>query len=243
MEQTPYQMRKAEARKIYLPEIDLLPPITHEGKQLDMALFGPKNYTKNIGSIGEQYFHSRELPNISFRPATTAESISAAVYEFAKPKIFNSIWLQAGWILRTQEGVFVNPLDAQGKPITDEETLKSLLKVDRKFNGIYLLDNDSGFAPYDSFERGVQDCETFAQGGLARVLEHTSEREAKQLRAIASLRNYSLGVNVSGFDTVKEPVLKVVGLGSIWFHVNRVDRLDVFGDDWGSDGNAFGVRK
>jgi hypothetical protein len=243
MTETNYQMRKAEARE-QLPEIDLLPQIHYEDKQLDIALFGPNTYKGNIQNMQKAYFHSKKFPNITFRPATTSESISAAENNFAD--FIRSItsdprWLQAGYILRTQEGVFVNPLDAQRIPITDEKTLKSFLNADRKVNGIYLLDNDMGFAPYDSFVRGVQGCDTFAQGGLARVLEHTSEKEAKKFRAIASPKFYKKGVNVWGFDNVKEPILRVVSL--ISYRNFAGDNLKVYGGD--SDGNnvgfAFGV--
>jgi len=244
MEETQYQIRKAEEREA-LPAIDLLPSISHQGRQLDMALFGPNNYRKNVAHMQKRHFHSQQLPDITFTPATTAESISAVAYnfaDFAKPQIFDSRWLQAGRIIRAQEGVFVNPLnDSQGNPITDEKTLKSLLKADRKVNGIYLLNNDSGFAPYDSFTRGLQDCDTFVQGGLARVLVHTPEEEAKLLRAIASPEFYKRGVNVWGFEPVKEPALRVVSLNSD----RSLDdgRLSVDGNYWDyyNDGYAFGV--
>ena len=244
MVETQYQMRKAEAREA-LPEIDLLPQIPHAGQQLDMTLFGPNTYRNNISNMLKHYFHSKQLSNITFTPATTAESISTASYgfeNFAKPKIFDSNWLQGGWIVRTQEGVFANPpKDAQGNSITDEKVLKQFLKSNRKVNGIYLLDNDLAFAPYDSFTRGVQDCHTFSQGGLARILEHSPEKEAKNLKAIASPKFYKRGVNVWGFDDVKEPILRVVGLGSCWNLV--VGRLDVVGGSWccSNDGCAFGV--
>ena len=235
-----YQIRKAETREV-LPEIDLLPQIPHKGLQLDMALFGANTYRNNIQNMRKTHFHSKELLNITFTPATTASSISAAAYrfeDFAKPQIFDPRLLQAGWIVRTSEGVFVNPLDAQGNPITNEQILKSYLKADKKVNGIYLLDNDSGFAPYDSFTRGVQDCDTFAQGGLARVLEHTPEKVAEQLRAIASPKFYKRGVNVWGFGDVKEPVLKVVGLDSGRSLGGR--RLGVVGYGWSDDGDGGG---
>ncbi len=240
-------MRKAEARE-QLPEISLLPTIAHEREQLDMALFGSNWYRENIKVMARAYFYSKEFPNITFTPATTGKSISAVACGFgengeydAKRDIFDLRWLQAGWILRTQEGVYANPLDAQGNPITDERILKPFLTADRKVNGIYLLDNDMSFAPYDSFTRGVQDCDTFAQGGLARALVHTHEKEAKNLRTIASPKHYKRGVNVSNFEEVKEPVLRVVllyssrGLGR--------GRLFVYGGWYGlSDGYAVGVR-
>lgn len=243
MAQTQYKMRKAEARE-RLPEINLLPKIDHEERQLDLARFGPNTYQVNKEGMGQQYFHSKSLPVISFRPATTAESISAVAYDFksvAKPQIFDPNWFQAGDIVRTPEGVFANTT------ITDTKSLKEILANSKQVNGIWLYNgNDSslkdvGFAPYDSFTRGFQDCDTFAQGGLARVLEHTSGKEAQNLRLIASPKLYNRGVDVWGFDDVKEPVLRVAGLNS-----NRdIDdyRLDVDGS-WGGDGNdgfAFGV--
>ena len=104
------------------------------------------------------------------------------------------------------------------------------------------MDNDFGFAPYETFKRGVQDCDSFVQGGLARVLEHTQEEQAKNLRTIASPKFYKRGVNVWGFDDVKEPVLRVVGLDS--GRVLGDGRLGVDGG-WGDydNGYAFGVLK
>ena len=240
MPETQYQMRGGA-------EIDLLPFIEYNRQQPNMALFGPNTYRENIQKMGKAYFHSKEFPNITFRPATTSESISAAAYGFGENgqydterDIFDAQLLQAGWVLRTSKGVFVNPLDAQGKPTTDERILKQLLKTGKKINGIYLLDNDSGFAPYESFKTRNQDCDTFAQGGLARVLEHTAKKEARQLKAIASPKLYKDGVNVLGFDDIKEPILNVVCLDSYW---GLDDRLDVGGYRW-SDfdvGFAFGM--
>ncbi len=241
------QIRKAEARE-QLPEIDLLPQITHEGKPLDMALFGQNCYRENTKAMASAYFHSKALPNISFTPATTGKSISAVTLGFgengqydAKRDIFDPRWLQAGWVLRTQEGVWTNPLDSQGNPITNERTLKQFLKADKKVNEIYLLDNGMSFAPYGSFTRGVQDCDTFAQGGLARALVHTPEKEAKNLRIIASPKHYKRGVNVCYFDDVNKPTLTVGGLNSDRNLVRG--RLYVNGSSWGgiSGGYAVGV--
>lgn len=215
-----YGMRKAEAREM-LPSIDLFPQVQHNGKQLDVSLFGPSTHNDNLAQMQKRYFHSKDLPNVTFRELTTPESISVAVYDFenlAKPKIFDMNWLQAGRIVRTSEGVYANvPKDAQGEPITDEKILKQHLNDAQKIkvgNGhIYLGNNDFGFAEYETFERGVQDGDTFAQGGLARILEHTPQ-VAANLKAIASPKNYKHGVDVWAFDPVDNPLLKVVGLGS-----------------------------
>jgi len=93
--------------------------------------------------------------------------------------------------------------------------LNQLLNGAEKVNGIYLLDNRIGFAPYDSFETGVQDADTFAQGGLARALEYTTEKTAPKLLEIASRNKGSLsykGVCVDGFDETKEKTLGIVHL-------------------------------
>ena len=205
---------KAESRE-QLPEKDLI-AIPHNNRTLKTALFGPSTYKNNLEAMQKKYFHSKELLSISFNPTTTSQSISAASWNFgqenkeydAKRDIFDPKWLQAGYIVRTQDGVFTNTTNI------DENSLKQLLNKAEKVNGIYLIDDKIAFAPYESFERGIQDCETFASGGLARALEHTNKKVAKNLKEIASPKFYKIGVNVWGFDDVKEPLLRVVSLVS-----------------------------
>ncbi len=244
MTQTKYGIIKQGKPQFPVRELLVVP---HGDGDLTVSypVFGPNTYKGNMKNMGESHSHPEIGDKISFRPASTSESISAAAYEFetmAKPQIFDPRWLQAGYIVRTQDGVYVNPpKDAHGV-ITDETFLKSLLTSDKKVNGIYLLNYDFGFAPYESFERGVQDCDTFARGGLARTLEHTSEKIAVNLREIASPKFYKRGVDVWGFDKVNQPVLKVASLDSYRYFVGN--RLGVGGDLWGdgSGGYAFGVR-
>ena len=208
-----YEIRKA--RKV-LPPIDLLPPIPHKGRMLDVAVFGPESYRNNLEAISKEYSHPKKLSKISFHLATTSESISIAKFGFgnkgeydAKRDIFDPNWLQANYIVRTQDGVFANT------KLTDESQLKQLLNKCEKVNGIYLGENDLGFAPYETFETGVQDCDTFTQGGLARVLEHTKKKIAENLRAIASPKFYKREVNVWGFGKVREPILRLAALYSV----------------------------
>ena len=238
MAEAEYKVRKAEERE-QLPEIDLLPLIPHNGENLDVAVFGTNTYRGNLGAMQKRYFHSGQLQNISFRPATTSESISAAAYGFkdmVKLQIFDPRWLQVGYIVRTPEGVFTNTTE------TDGGKLKQLLTNARKVNGIYFLDNNIAFAPYETFESGVQDFDVFSQGGLARALEHTSEKTASKLRGIASPEHYKRGVNVWEFNPTKEPVVKVASLDS--YRNIDGDRLYVDGDNWDvSRGFAFGVRQ
>ncbi len=236
--------------KLLLPTRDLLRVPHRQGIDLTVSspAFGPNTYSGNLAEMQKTYFHSNEFPNITFKEPTTSESVSVCGYDFknlARPQILDTRWLQLGRIARASEGIFINsPKDKQGNPITDEKILKSFLTEDRKVNGIYLLGNDSvkdfAYVPYESFTRGVQDSNTFVQGGLARGLEYTTEIEAPKLKVISSKKNYPRGVDVFGFDEVKELVSRVAGLGS--GRSIEGGRLVVDGD-WIGDscGSAFGV--
>jgi hypothetical protein len=171
----------------------------------------------------KQYAHPLTGKAISFREPTTSESISATAYKFAelaRPNILDLQGLQIGKIVRTSEGVYVNaPKQALNGNQVDEQMLKSFLngvKPCKVGNGnIYLVPNSEtlrnfGFAEYASFSQGVQDCNTFAESGLAKVLEHAEK--AQNLSAIADVENYSQGVNVFDFSAVSSPVVKVAGL-------------------------------
>jgi hypothetical protein len=214
-----------------------------EGLVVSREVFGANTLRGNITEMAKNYCYPNTREVISFREPTTSESISAAAFDFnkmAKLEIFNTTWLQAGFIVRTSEGVYATT------KITDEAKLKGLRDKAKKVNGIWILENgqvegvqDFGFAPYESFTRGVQDCDTFEKGGLARVLEHTEEKIARKLRAIASPKNYNKGVNVCYFDATDEPTLRVAFLSSGFVGGGR--RLRVFGDSWCGDSFAFGV--
>ncbi len=239
-------MRKAQEREM-LPEVDLFPQVEYAGRKIDSAKFGPNTYSTNIDSMRKKYFHSKDLPNVTFKPLSTAESLAVVCYDFAnlaKPQIFNPNWLQAGRILRTQDGVWANlPLDKEGKLITDENVLKTYLPKAQKIKvgtgHIYLGDNDFGFAENETFARGVQDCDTFVKGGLARVLEHTSEQVAKNFETIADRKNYIEGVNVLAFNPVKESFLRVVSLYS--GRSVSSSRLIVLGNDWGDSDGGYAL--
>jgi hypothetical protein len=198
--------------------------VPHKGGRLIVArdAFGSNNYLNNIRIMRRPYFHPNSWERISFEPLTTDESLSAAVYEFssrAKPHVFDPSCLQAGYVLRTGEGVWANPLDAQGMLVEDENVLKKRLKNCRKIgvrngNHIYIGNGGFGFAEYGTFDLGKQSEEDFANGGLARVLENTSEPVATNLRAIADKSNYENGVRVMSFEPVKSSILRVVSLCS-----------------------------
>ena len=222
--------------------------VPHNEQPLITSRFGRNTYRANQQEMQKDFSCLPQHLQISFRPATISESISAAAYDFenlAKPQILDSAWLQLGYIGRTPEGVFTNlPKDEQGNLITDEDTLKSLLDHAEKVKvgkaHIYLADNGLAFAEYDTFETGVQESQVFAEGGLARVLEHT-EKPAESLARISNQNLYKLGVNVWGFDSTEELAVRVAGLDSDW--ASDGDRLLVGGNDWDDSnrGCAFGV--
>lgn len=218
MAQTQYGVRKAEHIE-QLPEIDLL-IIPSRGKDLVSARFGPNTYSSNTGAMKQHYRNSSDFPNVTFRPATTAESISIASYDFeklAKPEIFNPRWLQAGRIVRDSEGVYTNPLTAIKQDGVDEAELKRLLKNSKKVNGVWLGDNDFAFAPYGSFKTGEQTAREFAEGRLARALTHTQEKVSSDLLKMAQTYKNRNGnsVNVVYFDKTDKPVSRVVELNSL----------------------------
>lgn len=239
MAETKYEMLQAEKPKA--PPIDLVRISGDRNLTASSEAFGPKSFNSNVAEMQKQYSHPQTGEVITLREPTTVDSIFAASYDFAnraKPRIFDPSGLQAGRVLKTKEGVFVNvPRDSQGKPIIDEQILKSFLKANKKVNGIYLMNNDFGFVPYETFEQGVQEAGKFIEGGLARGLEHS--QLPKHLKKIASEENYPNGVTVWGFDPVNEPALRVASLGSAW--VSR--RLYVLGGNWLDSyyGFAFGV--
>ena len=246
--QSQYGVRKAQ---VTIPTRDLL-VVPHRDGILTVShpVFGSNPYDTNVVEMQRTYTHSQELPQISFKEPTTSQSVSATAYEFpqrAKPQIFDKRWLQAGRIVRTNEGIIANPpRDSNGAVIFDLDVLKAYIDNAKKIqvgkSNIYLGLNDFGFAPYETFQTGVQDCDTFAQGGLARVIEHT-EGPAENLRAIALPKNYPRGVNVFGFKASKEPVERVLTLDSDRYLGSG--RLVVDGGGWygcyGGVGFAFGV--
>ena len=239
-------VKKTEEPKYPVRNLLVVP---HKRKRLIVTLdaFGGDTYLNNLREMKKTYPYPNSWEEMSFRGLTTSESISAAAYKFPTraKKIFDYRFLQAGYVLRTAEGVWVNPLDEEGNPIIDESALKEKLKNFNKIkvrNGhIYLGRNDFGFAEYETFEQGIQYCDNFVGSGLARVLEHTAG-EAKTLKIIADEKNYPWGIGVWGFDFTVEPSLEVARLSSGRKNISG-DRL--FVGSWADDysGYAFGKLK
>ena len=228
--------------ELSLPSKDLLIVPHRNGKLIvNYPAFGPNPYLINIKLMSKKYFHSKRLPNVSFVDPTTSESISIAAYDFEKQtykQFFNGRWLQLGLVVKTLEGVFVNPQKVlQSDEIYNEKNLKLALKCTRKINGIYLGVKDFGFAPFETFNHGEQDIDTFSRSGLARILEHTGEMYAENIRTIGSSTFYNGGVQIVGYD---DPLsLKVAGfsLG------DRMDDLKLIIGGFGLEnfGFAYGV--
>lgn len=234
-------------KQIEFPVRELL-MVPHRGGDLMVSYpaFGLKCFKNNVQEMKKSYLHPETGDIITFREPTTSKSISAAVYGFgsgeevdAKRDILDDPkLLQLGSIVRTSEGVFTNLHE------TDEKMLKLYLSRAEKVNGIYLGDQIA-FAPYETFKQGVQEYGDFAESGLARALEHTKEKTARNLKEIASPKFYKRGVNVRGFSSVKKPVLKIASLlsGGCFPGQFGVGRLGLCSRFWisGEVGYAFGV--
>jgi hypothetical protein len=242
-----------QAKQLSFPLRDLI-VVPHKKGDLVLAYpaFGPNSYSNNVAEMQKLYVHSEQIPIVQFRPATTAEHLSIvcldvkahpelagfAFEKYARPKIFNPRWLQVGRIVRAQDGVYINPTDAVKSGEVDEAVLKQLRDHSHKVNGIWLGNKDFAFVPYESFRQGVLDAREFAEGGLARGLEHVEGNVAPKLQEMAL--TYNCGVNVVCFDKSDKPISRVVFLGS--GVDSGVYRLRVSGGwDDGEDGHAFGV--
>ncbi len=178
--------------------IDLV-RIPHKGKPLIISpAFGP-SHLKGVldGMTQGSFYNSEQFPDVRFRKPLIQESISALVFEFESgigPRTLDLGWLYAGEVMGTEEGIFTNTRER------NTDRLKQLLNGTTKVNGIYLINDKIAFAPFESFETGAQEGREFAEGGLARALEHTETRVAEDLLKILSTENYPRGISISGFD-------------------------------------------
>jgi hypothetical protein len=137
----------------------------------------------------KQYYNSKKYPNVSFREANSSETISILDHYLSHCYIYGEAndyelghVIKLSYILIEEEGVYVNiPRNSKGSLIDDKRIISSKLEKAQKVNGIFFCENGLGFAPFETFKIGEQDYETFARGGLARVLEQTKEGIAKKL--------------------------------------------------------------
>lgn len=224
-EEVKSQMRKTKAT-VDLKPVDLLPEISHAGKKLNMALFPdrpnrPAYYDANERAMKRQHFHSEQFPIICFEPATSSQSISALAHVFGdiiEPILTqepDSTCIQIGLAVPTSKGVFINPpVHPKYPPIKAEEekTLMKFLRGVKPVHGVYLLQNDFGFAPYKTFnQEGRMSTDEFVKSGLARVLEHTFGGEAKKLRKILSSHSYDVYIDLSSKCNDSPGRLRVMG--------------------------------
>jgi len=230
---------RAEPR---LPQIDLL-EVPHNGGKLivNYPAFGPNTQKVNVRHMMRRYTNSTDFRDITFRNPTTSESISAIHYIFENIigesegqgtfDGFSSINFGIGLIYTDKDGIYVN---------LGGNSIGTCMKESEKVNGIHLGENDFGFAPYDSFQEGTQDVDTFSRGGLARILEHTEGKVAEKLRDIASPKFYKNGV-VAPFNSTNRVRNGVVYLESSHSGM-RGSRLNVSLDFKSKNkGIAFGV--
>ena len=65
--------------------------VPHREKPLTLAFpaFGPNYFSKNIEEMAKTYSHPRTGEDITFKPATTSESISAVSFNVANTMITN----------------------------------------------------------------------------------------------------------------------------------------------------------
>lgn len=247
-----YGIIRETKEELEFPVRELL-KVPHQGKDLIVSYpaFGRNYFSENLKEMQKTYSHpdkEKGIKTMTFREATTSESISASAYEFknlAKKEIFDPAYLQVGRIVRASEGVWINPLkDENGKSVLDEKILKDYLNKSEKVNGIYLFPNelvkgvrDFVFVPYETFEQKFYESGKFPETGLARGLEYTKDKVAKNLEEIS--KSYS-EVEVFGFDSVSEPIEKIVALDRYWGFDGW---LFVDGDGWDDDGEGlvFGV--
>lgn len=215
--------------------------VPHDGSALEASVFRPNYFSENLAEMHGNHSHPNTGKRISFREATTAESISIVARhnfkDIAKPTIFNSRRLHLGRCVKNSEGVFTNT------DVTDDNVLKQFLDKAEKINGIYFINDIIIFVPYESFKQGVQDSEEFAEGGLARGLEHTREKMAENLAQISSKKLYRGGVNVSRLDREQKPVARIFELCPFGSFLYVYGDGGFYSSDGGEYGNTVGIVK
>jgi hypothetical protein len=195
------------------------------GQRMAGVNFGKSNHYNNLSHMESTYYHSKDLPEITFRGATISEAISIAAFDFrnlAKPKILDSsiLYLGHAW-LTMEEGIVLGIPDGveyderckeagertMGEQSIRKENVKNFtekcMKNSKEIGGAWIYDGDDAknfaFVPYDSFKIGHQDARDFVRGGLAIALEHTHESVAKNLEIISDSSFYKEGVVVGDF--------------------------------------------
>jgi len=253
MEKT-FQLIGEEEKPIF--PIKKLLKVQHKGNDLLVGYPSFRgNYLFNLlnNNRTKAYTHPLTGEEMYFREPTTSESISvcAILENLSEDNVLHTSYFQIGRIVKALGGVFVNPpKDKKGNIIIDERTLKSYLNKAEKINGIYIVPNQSfeklkdfGFAPYGSFEQGIQSRENFAvnpkTNGLARVLEHTMDKFALNLKKISN--NYS-EIEITNFRPLTKSSISVLYDSGIC-STNRLKISGWCGHGTFDPGSAFGVKE
>ncbi|MBT4135591.1 hypothetical protein HOD75_03075 [archaeon] len=192
-----------------LAEFEPIPLLFPEkGNPLGVSLFGSGDYKKFLEIMQRDFSCLPYYDKVNFRPSTSCESIFvlSKEAEIISPEEKERIKEQGrkmplcclGRILQSPDGVFVNPpLDEKGN-IDEEEYAKAIDSLSL-VNSVLLGRDGFGFAPYESFKTGMQSIDKFCRGGLARVLEGTSEDYAHRFEQAISGDPLEFGVNVECF--------------------------------------------
>lgn len=205
-----------ENRTLHLDqEINLLSATDHLGNKINFAVLNYDSLFKKDPSS--------QLQNIPFRPAKTFESIAIFNYSLKRKREAKiPDYFVMGDIVKTEEGIFTNTTE------TDNIKLNQLLNNAKKINGIYFINDEIAFAPYDSFD--YHDPFFKTSEGLARALEHT-ESSANNLDEICKNLNSSRGTKTENLSPIKgKPISqKIYFQGSIripfWGYENCVSAV------------------
>jgi len=227
------------------------------------------------------------MESYEFVRAANPKILDTRVHDYHINRFFYHS-LQLGRIVRAAEGFYVNPPRVYPtpwkgvlRPETNEDVLKPLLdgtapiKVGK--GKIYIVRDrgnlrDFGYAEYDTFRqtsRGGDGLEVgeFIESGLARVLEHTEEKTARNFGEICYLGDYPHGIYIEGFDSIKldwpqgfikrpeervaaletyDGLLRLTGEHYDYFHSGAgvpgggwANGVGIWGDDYGSF--VFGI--
>lgn len=177
-------------------------------------------------------FSFKDTPN-------TTDTINLLAYSLSNPdlnqylaELINEYEIQLGWIVKTSEGIYVNPPRHKekitrlfksimvGDPVMDEEILKKYRDMSQNEGGIWLLENGKvegvenfGFAPYESFTIGRQSREKFLSNpktnGLARLIEH-SVGKPFALKTLTSRKYFPENLEVTMWSPQNYPESKVL---------------------------------
>jgi hypothetical protein len=213
-----FREKPAKARNI-LPERSLYLR-KDKGKNVRISLFsGPFLYA--FKAMQEHYWHSNFFSDITFEPVNSEEALNyLTVDEYLARDTFRWKGLSAGFYIRTPEGIYINPGKAitlipddyrPPKPKLNQDILKNQKDESTKVNGIYLGENGFAFAPWESFrvskfQRDEIPAREFAEGGLARAIEHTTESIAPILYK-AALDCKKKVVMLNWLDIPEKPVI------------------------------------